>query len=288
MLKSTASKALPPNPSGAALTERERRGNQEHAKSTHLNDSTHSVLRYWFCGDGTEFSFACEAIGMTRSGFNSIHGHRGIPVANHDAQHGQGSNASTSVRESSQPAPHLPAAPKFPTTRAAADRIRGACLVESKVLPGAVFKASHPDHGDLTITRKAKSGDQKELDFDLELTGKDGAVVNDAHSMFVSKSARGYQQSAVGYNYIDLDSLAGKGVGYVYHAMAAASAKALGVSLFVVDDVVEEAMHSLCRGAGMRPSDQNSDDRNSYSLAPSAMERACRAKAESKGWTFLE
>lgn len=225
---------------------------------------------------------------MTRSGFNNIHGHRGIPVPTHDAQHGQASNASPSVRESSQPAPHLSAAPKFPNSRAAADRVQGACSVESKVLPGAIFNASHPDHGDLTITRKAKSGDQKTLEFHLELTGKDSTMVNDMHSMFVSKSARGYQQSAVGYNYIDLYSLAGKGVGHVYHAMAAASAKALGVSLFVVDDVVEDAMHGLCRGAGMRPSDENSNECNSYSLAPSAMERACRAKAESKGWTLLE
>ena len=43
LLKSAASTALPPNPSGAPLTERERRGNQEHAKSTYLTDFSHSV-----------------------------------------------------------------------------------------------------------------------------------------------------------------------------------------------------------------------------------------------------
>lgn len=152
-----------------------------------------------------------------------------------------------------------------------------AISVEERPLPATVIRANHPTHGDLTITRKAKTGN--ELKFEFELIGGKGDTINVSHEMFVTKSARNYYgKSAVGYNYIDLGDLQGKGIGCLYHAVASAAAKELGVDLFIVDDVAEEAMRKLCNGAGMTRLFE------SYSISPKMAERAFSNNAANKGW----
>lgn len=156
--------------------------------------------------------------------------------------------------------------------------------IESRLLAPKVLRANHPVHGELTISREEKSEQQNELTFKLHLVKPNGDTFEDSHTMYVTRSARNYRnESAVGYNYIDLDEeFQGKGVGYVLHAAAAEAAKELDARLLVIDDVSTDAMRAFCVRTGMTA---NCD---SYSLSPMLAEEVFTQKAFARGWTMFE
>lgn len=151
--------------------------------------------------------------------------------------------------------------------------------IEKSTLPEATYKAFNPKFGTVSILRKHKTSNQ--LEFEIQLKTPSAEIITGSHELYVTQSARNYKnQTAVGYNYIDLGDLQGKGIGYLFHCAAAASAKALGADLFVVDDALEPGMQSLCKGARMYFL-QHCD---SYSIEPAAGETSFRHKAIENGW----
>lgn len=154
--------------------------------------------------------------------------------------------------------------------------------IESRSLTSKIMKATHPLHGELTVERQAKAENENQLTFNLTLVQPNGETIEDSHEMFVTRSARNYpNQSAVGYNYIDLDEgFQGKGVGYVLHAAAAEAAVELDARLLVIDDVSTDAMFGFCRQTGMK------ENFNSYSLSPPLAEEVFKNKAAFRGWTL--
>ena len=150
--------------------------------------------------------------------------------------------------------------------------------IDERKLPGKIFKASHAEHGALKIIQREKSDSQ--ISFKLELEPNEGVGLEVDIDMESSKSSRNYKgKSSVGYNYIDLDDLQGKSIGYVLHCAACNIAKQLQADLLVVDDVVEPAMHAMCEKADMT---KLFDD--SYSINPSLGEESFRDKSMAKGW----
>jgi GNAT superfamily N-acetyltransferase len=154
--------------------------------------------------------------------------------------------------------------------------------IESRPLASKVMKATHPLHGELTVVRQSKAENENQLTFSLTLVQPDGETIEDSHDMFVTRSARSHpNESAVGYNYIDLDEgFQGKGVGYVLHAAAAEAAVELDARHIVIDDVSTDAMFGFCRQTGMK------ENYNSYSLSPPLAEEAFKNKAAYRGWTL--
>lgn len=151
--------------------------------------------------------------------------------------------------------------------------------IEKARLPENTYKAFHPKLGAVSISRKNKTSNQ--LEFDIKLKTPNADTITGSHQMYVTQSARNYKnQTAVGYNYIDLGDLQGKGIGYVLHCAAALSAKALGADLLVIDDALEPGMQSLCKGARMHFLQQF----DSYSIEPADGEKSFRHKAIDKGW----
>lgn len=139
-------------------------------------------------------------------------------------------------------------------------------------------RAFHPQHGALTITRQSKAG--VDLSFSLELTSKAGDTSEVVVDVAASKSARNYKgQSALGYNYINLDDLQGKSIGYPLHCAICIAARELNADLVVVDDVVEPAMHAMCQKVSMRCLHGES-----YSIDPRIGESSFRHKSIEKGW----
>jgi hypothetical protein len=151
--------------------------------------------------------------------------------------------------------------------------------VETTKLPAQIFRASHPKHGELEIIQHEKTDNKIQFTLTLRQTNNRQNSIIDVE-METSKSARNYKgKSSVGYNYIDLDDLQGKSIGYVLHCVACKLATQLGADLLVIDDVVEPAMRAMCQKVNMKPLFDES-----YSIEPSTGESSFRHKAIDKGW----
>ncbi len=171
---------------------------------------------------------------------------------------------------------------------------------EARVLAQRTYIAQHAVHGNLLITRHAKSAQQARIDFDLELTPHDGAnrVYANCHATVVNDDGdvnRPLQiglrrdvrmepevagASAIGYGDIDLGHMQGMRIIYLAHRAMAQAGMELGVALFVVVTIVNDNLGALCRHCGMRDAFRPS----SVQGACATVERLSGEMARRRGW----
>jgi hypothetical protein len=152
---------------------------------------------------------------------------------------------------------------------------------EKQTLGFVVPTFAHPDHGRLTIGRHAKDADSRQVRFSLSLKTP-GTAVDTVQTMYVTQQDPDFgNRSTLGYSDIDLpEAMEGRGIGTALHLVAAHTARELGVQQVVVQSVVSPAMEVLCERMGMTETAPGS-----FAADPAAMERACRDRIRSKGWT---
>lgn len=128
----------------------------------------------------------------------------------------------------------------------------------------------HATHGLLRITRQAKLAHTPTVNFDLVLHPPGGGapihttchatVVNVDPSANPTPLAGGHRgapphgvrgPSSIGYSDVDLGPLTGLGIIYLFHHFAALTGHEMGVQLFLVDTIVNDALHTVCQSCGM-------------------------------------
>ena len=124
------------------------------------------------------------------------------------------------------------------------------------------WKFSHKKHGNLTIRRIAKSKDTKHILFKLALKVGDETKTcscnlyvcdYDPDAMPVKIEKPHDFTSSVTYSDIDLTTAGfdGKSIIYVIHCCMAKTGVELGVYLFVIHNIVSDALMNVCNNAGM-------------------------------------
>lgn len=152
--------------------------------------------------------------------------------------------------------------------RATQARVNNALLPADKSLPAfVVVQMSHETHGDAEISC-VKLSKYDSVQFQISLKPHNGQTVVDRHIMYVdNRDSDHHNASTLGYGDIDLkQGLRGKGVGYLYHLAAAEVARKLGITFFVVNNVLPGPMTGLCTKSGMALGTASS-----YELSPETL-----------------
>ncbi len=150
----------------------------------------------------------------------------------------------------------------------------------------STIHASHPIHGDLTITRALPTPDHpNQFNFSLQLNSRTKAEPENAtaHAGIEPADSSNQGMPSLGYGEINIEPLNRAGIGSLLHAHMAKTGMELGVDTFVIDTVSSSAMHGFCQKMGMQPSLVT--DGTEWVPMQQLYDRA-RRSAEEKGWTF--
>ncbi len=153
-------------------------------------------------------------------------------------------------------------------------------LPSCRTLAPSFYQSIHPRYGTATIERAAKTADGTQILFKLKLAPSRGQpIIEYQHRMAVLDVDNIHPGSSLGYADIDVPpEMQGKGIGYMYHYVAALAAQELGVEFLAVDTVVSQPMERLCEGLGMTARI------GGYGGRPDDIVTAAREKAAKKGW----
>ncbi|KZN15286.1 hypothetical protein [Marinomonas sp. TW1] len=153
----------------------------------------------------------------------------------------------------------------------------------------------HEDHGELKIIRNTKERDNREIYFTVELSTLEEeekkkkkkktnirttvTVIIENESELVWEN-RLISVSSIGYGDINLpESMQGKRVIYLLHHVFALTGLELGVQVFEVRSIVNEALNHICPQCGMKCSNASS-----WAGQCDDLQRRSLKKAQSHGW----
>ncbi|UYR03761.1 hypothetical protein [Ralstonia pseudosolanacearum] len=140
----------------------------------------------------------------------------------------------------------------------------------------------HPSIGRFNVQANPIAPGSDGKRFNLALETPTGHLVETEHWMTYSLNDPAHGgHSSLSFGDIELpEEMQGKGLGTMYLAAAAKEAKSLGVELVAIDNVVSEAMRTLCNRVGMTQRFVP----GFYELDPSTLLRNCEQRAANKGW----
>jgi hypothetical protein len=149
----------------------------------------------------------------------------------------------------------------------------------------STIHASHPIHGDLTITRAPTPGHPNHFNFSLQLNSRTKAEPENAtaHAGIDPADSSNQGKPSIGYGEIDIRPLDRAGIGSLLNAHMAKTGMELGVDTFVIDNVISDAMHGFCKKMGMQPSPVTE---GTQSVPMQQLYDRAKRSAEEKGWKF--
>lgn len=149
----------------------------------------------------------------------------------------------------------------------------------------------HEDHGELKIIRNTKERDNREIHFTVELSTLEKkkkkkknirttvTVIIENESELIWEN-RLISVSSIGYGDIHLpESMQGKRIIYLLHHVFALTGLELGVQVFEVRSIVNEALNHICPQCGMEGSNPSS-----YVGGCNHVQAMSLKKAQSHGW----
>lgn len=159
---------------------------------------------------------------------------------------------------------------------------------EGSPLPVMYYQFTHAAHGTLTIKRYAKLPGTNQINFKLKLVPHGGGarILETCHLAVENQDAglmatpQGVGRSTVGYGDIDISNVGGRGIIYVVHHVFGLTGLDLGVGMFIVVNIVSDALDHVCQQTGM-----------GWGLHPASYQATCAqardgslARAAQRGW----